>query len=235
MTVQSIEVLGPDDDVAPVDAVFRTVWGDAEPVVPAELLIALAHSDNYVAVARNAAQQVIAASVGVRGVDQDGVPILHSHVTGVAAEARGSGVGVALKEHQRAWAAARRLSAITWTFDPLVRRNARFNIARLGAEVTGYHLNFYGEMTDAVNAGDVSDRLAVRWAVTAHATPTTDTTRPTTLVPTPDDVVALRRHDPATVAGWRAHHRAELAAALTDGARVVGFTVDGDYVLQSAR
>ncbi len=233
MSGPSIELLAQGDDVEPVGAVFSEVWGDAEPVVPAELLIALVHSGNYVAVARSASGQVVAASVGVRGIDHGGAPILHSHVTGVSAAARGSGVGGALKEHQRAWAAARELSAITWTFDPLVRRNARFNIARLGADVTGYLPDFYGEMTDVVNAGDTSDRLAVRWTVAEHRTRKLDPTRPVALVPTPDDVVELRRSDPATVAAWRARHRRELATALDDGAHVVGFSAEGAYVLQS--
>lgn len=233
MTIESIEALGPGDDVEPIGTVFGEVWGDAEPVVPTELLIALVHSDNYVAAARDNSGQVVAASVGVRGADLDGAPILHSHVTGVSAKARGSGVGSALKQHQRTWAAARHLSAITWTFDPLVRRNAHFNIAHLGAEVTGYRLDFYGEMTDAVNAGDVSDRLAVRWAVAERETRRIDPTRPVALVPTPDDVIALRRADPATVAEWRARHRRELATGLDDGAHVVGFSARGDYVLQS--
>ena len=40
-----------------------------------------------------------------------------------------------MKLHQRAWAAASGLTWITWTFDPLVRRNAWFNIEVLGAHV----------------------------------------------------------------------------------------------------
>ena len=95
-----------------------------------------------------------------------------------------------------------------WTFDPLVRRNAWFNIAVLGAEVREYLPSFYGSMTDAINAGDDSDRLLVTWDV---GRPVPDSPRdghdiagPTELVPTPDDVVALRRTDPLAVALWRA-------------------------------
>ena len=47
-------------------------------------------------------------------------------------------------------------------FDPLVRRNARLNLVRLGADVTDYLPDFYGAMDDAVNAGDRSDRLLAR-------------------------------------------------------------------------
>jgi len=50
-----------------------------------------------------------------------------------------------------------------WTFDPLVRRNAYFNFNKLGAEAREYLVNFYGEMTDGINAGEESDRLLVSW------------------------------------------------------------------------
>jgi predicted GNAT superfamily acetyltransferase len=50
-----------------------------------------------------------------------------------------------------------------WTTDPLVRRNAYFNLAKLGAEAPEYLVNFYGEMRDGINAGDESDRLLIRW------------------------------------------------------------------------
>ena len=50
-------------------------------------------------------------------------------------EARGTGIGRAIKLHQREWAAANGIATIVWTFDPLVRRNAWFNIAVLGADV----------------------------------------------------------------------------------------------------
>ena len=72
-----------------------------------------------------------------------------------------------LKQHQRAWALVRDLDLITWTFDPLVRRNAYFNLTKLGAEVTGYHEDFYGPMHDALNRGDESDRCVVSWHLDA--------------------------------------------------------------------
>ena len=49
---------------------------------------------------------------------------LHSHITGVSRLGRGHNLGRALKLYQRQWAIDRGLSEITWTFDPLVSRNA---------------------------------------------------------------------------------------------------------------
>ena len=88
---------------------------------------------------------------------------LHSHITGVEPGLNGRHVGFALKLHQRAWALLRGVSEIAWTFDPLVSRNAYFNVVKLGARPAEYLPNFYGTMLDSINGNDDSDRLLVRW------------------------------------------------------------------------
>ncbi len=219
-----------------VGDVLAQVWGTAAPLVTLELARAIGHSGGYVAAAFDATGSVVGASVGILARHGD-APALHSHVTGLLPVARHAGIGRAMKLHQRAWAAARDIDWITWTFDPLVRRNAWFNIAVLGAEVDEYLPSFYGEMTDAINAGDDSDRLHVAWRV---STPLPQQPRDghdvdaLALVPTPEDVVDLRRRDPAAVARWRRSTRNALLDALGAGHRVVGFTRDGNYVIGSA-
>jgi len=179
------------------------------------------------------AGSMVGASIGLLAV-HDGQSALHSHVTGLLPAARAAGVGRAMKLHQRQWSQSRGITAITWTFDPLVRRNAWFNIAVLGTEVHSYLPDFYGTMDDAINSGDESDRLYVVWDVT---TPVPAQPREgagldgISTVPTPEDVVELRRRDPAAVAHWRARTRHDLVEALDDGRRVVGFTRDGNYVI----
>jgi predicted GNAT superfamily acetyltransferase len=66
------------------------------------------------------------------------------------------------------WALSRGLTHIEWTFDPLVRHNGYFNLVKLGAEITDYHENFYGDMSDRINAGDLSDRVLVSWELTSE-------------------------------------------------------------------
>ena len=56
---------------------------------------------------------------------------------------------------------------MTWTFDPLVRRNAYFNTVKLAARPVNYLVDFYGEMTDEINTGQGSDRLLVQWPLLA--------------------------------------------------------------------
>ncbi len=216
------------------DALMRSVWGVSAPLVTIEMLTAIVHSGGYVAAAFDRGQMV-GASVGFLA-DHHGELALHSHITGVVDSLRHAGIGRAMKLHQRMWAAERGLGWITWTFDPLVRRNAWFNIAILGADVEAYLPSFYGAMTDAINAGDESDRLLLAWNVRAPipADPRDgSSTAGALLVPTPPDIVELRRSDPSAVSRWRAETREALTGALDAGHRVLGFTRDGSYVIGS--
>lgn len=145
-----------------VSSLFDRVWStDGPPVLPANLVRAMAHSGNYLAGAW-VGDTLAGAAFGFIGRDDDGL-FLHSHMTGVDPTSPLSGVGFALKLHQRAWSLAAELERVEWTFDPLVRRNGYFNLVKLGAEIIGYHVNFYGDMPDGINAGDESDRVLVCW------------------------------------------------------------------------
>jgi predicted GNAT superfamily acetyltransferase len=151
-----------------VQRLFEEIWRPAPenpPPVTAELLRALAHAGNYVAGAW-AGERLAGACMGFLsgpGGTHGGGRALHSHIAGVAPGTQRRGVGFALKLHQRAWALARGLPLAVWTFDPLVARNAWFNLTKLGADASEYLPDFYGPMTDAINAGDASDRLLVAW------------------------------------------------------------------------
>lgn len=230
-----IVLLHHADELTDVDDVLRRVWGTDRSLLPLETLVAIAHAGGYVAVARRDGETV-GASVGLLAV-HDGHPALHSHVTGLLASARGSGLGRAMKLHQRDWALANGIETVVWTFDPLVRRNAWFNVAVLGAEPTAYLPSFYGTMTDAINAGDESDRLLVAWELRR---PLPDPPRDGSdvdgdhvRVPTPADVVELRRTAPHEVARWRTSTRIALTDAFAAGRPIVGFTRTGDYVIGS--
>ena len=233
--MSEIALVHDADELAEVDDVLRRVWGTDRPLLPLEMLVAVSHSGGYVAVARRNGMPV-GASVGILAV-HDGRPALHSHVTGLLAPARAGGLGRAMKLHQREWALARRIETIVWTFDPLVRRNAWFNIAVLGADIADYLPSFYGRMTDAINAGDESDRLLASWDLrrTVPDTPRdgSDADDAHIRVPTPADVVELRHSAPDEVAAWRSRTRAALTDAFAAGRSIVGFTRTGDYVIGS--
>jgi predicted GNAT superfamily acetyltransferase len=104
---------------------------------------------------------LIGACVGFFHAPSDDA--LHSHIAGVSRDALDRHIGFALKLHQRAWAMVRGVSEIAWTFDPLVSRNAYFNLVKLAARPVEYLPNFYGAMPDAINGLDDSDRLLISW------------------------------------------------------------------------
>lgn len=144
------------------------IWQAPElPMVTPDLLRALSFAGSYVAGARSG-DRLVGVGIGFIGSDE-GEPFLHSHIVGVSADVRSRHIGFAIKQHQRAWALERGLYTVTWTFDPLVRRNASFNIHRLQATATEYLENHYGPMQDGINAGEESDRLMARWDVASRA------------------------------------------------------------------
>jgi predicted GNAT superfamily acetyltransferase len=155
----------PEHDT--VLALFEAVWGrSAEPPLSRELLTVIAFEGGYVTGAY-AGAELVGASVGLFGLDPDGRLLLHSHITGVVPAGRGRHAGLVLKLHQRAWALERGITTIQWTFDPLVRRNAHFNVVKLAADPVCYLPDFYGDLGDTINAGHASDRLLVRWDLTS--------------------------------------------------------------------
>ena len=154
------------DELDQVYRLYDAIWrpDPNNPPVTTELLRALTKAGNYVGGAYDG-DELIGACVGF--FEAPAAVAMHSHVAGVSAAARGRNVGFALKLHQRAWALRRGVTAISWTFDPLIRRNAYFNVVKLGARPTEYLPNFYGQMEDGINDGDDTDRLLVRWQLDA--------------------------------------------------------------------
>ncbi len=232
-------------------ALFAQVWRtDAgTPPLAAEVMRAVEHAGGYVFGAY-LDDRLVGASSGFLGLDGT-TAVLHSHISGVNEPCRG--IGLALKLHQRAWALGRGISSITWTFDPLVRRNAWFNLAKLGATGVEYLVDFYGPMRDGVNGGESSDRLFTRWELTAAPAavavgsdavvvlderdglpwipPTAATETSTLLIRLPADVEAMRISAPAAARAWRIALRETLVPAFADGRTVRGITRDGCLLL----
>ncbi|MGH9118294.1 MAG: GNAT family N-acetyltransferase [Acidimicrobiales bacterium] len=161
----TIRTLDSINAIAALDAVFAQVWGSrGHAFVPIELTQAMRYAGNYV-VGAFAGERMIGGSVGFFG-EHEGRRHLHSHITGVLPDLQARALGYAIKVHQRAWALEAGLDEVVWTYDPLIRRNAYFNLSKLGAEVVGYEPNFYGDaLGDDINAGDESDRAVVRWPI----------------------------------------------------------------------
>jgi predicted GNAT superfamily acetyltransferase len=251
-------------EIKAVSELFDRVWGSKEndPLMAPGMLRAMTHAGNYAAGAF-VDGEMIGAVTGFLGTDDDG-PYLHSHILGVEDGRRGGHIGFALKQHQRAWVLATNMRKVTWTFDPLVRRNAFFNVQKLGAAAAEYLVRFYGTMHDEINAGDETDRLLIAWDVdSAHveraasdklSEPNVARLREqgatvalsdrlevdladwsdVVLCATPEDIVQLRRDDAYAAKLWRKGLRETLGKALDDGYGVTGFARSGWYVLERA-
>ncbi|MEU8125399.1 GNAT family N-acetyltransferase [Spirillospora sp. NPDC049024] len=157
----SVRELSEIAELTSAVGLLAAIWGRAvSPPVSVELLRAFTKAGNYVAGAFQG-DRLVGACVGFFHAPGGGM--LHSHIAGVSPAVAGRSVGFALKLHQRAWAVQRGVSEIAWTFDPLVARNAYFNLVKLAARPVEYLPDFYGPMADAINGDGDSDRLLVHW------------------------------------------------------------------------
>ena len=226
--------------------IFDEVWPADDTQMQPNVMRALMHAGGYCSAAF-AGDEPVGAALGFIGrhLEADGWEVhLHSHMAAVREGFRDRHIGTALKLHQRVWARAQGIPVIVWTFDPLVRRNARRNLLKLGVEVRGFEPDFYGAMSDGINTGDPTDRLFAWWVVDsaladAAAGGTLEPIRPEVIASHPDwrvielpeDIVALREADPVAAREWRLRLRRELVDAFDDGFAIAGITEDGGYVL----
>lgn len=144
-------------------SIQQEVWGEAV-VVPANMLLAAVHVGAYLGLAYDGDRAVgfVFSFYGERGWRF----VHHSHMLAVLPPYRGTEIARALKAAQRDHCLERGIELVTWTMDPLESRNARFNMAKLGAFAAEYHEDFYGEMPDKLNAGLSSDRFLIEWPIT---------------------------------------------------------------------
>jgi predicted GNAT superfamily acetyltransferase len=149
-------------DMEAASALIDRIWGEERIVVPALLRALSAHGNPVYGAWLG--EQMVGAQVGFVGITEEG-PVLHSHITGVAPGLEHRGIGRALKLAQREWCLEHEVDVVTWTFDPMIARNAYFNLMKLGAIGVAFHRNYYGDMADVFNVGERSDRLEVRWEV----------------------------------------------------------------------
>ena len=215
-------------------SIFDSTWllGLGTEITP-NLLQAMVHSGSYLSGAF-IDSKIVGAAFAFPATN-DGLH-LHSHMTAVLPEFRDKGVGYALKIDQWNWAKEMNYSHLSWTFDPLVRRNARLNIAKLGADISAYHPNFYGDMPDALNAGDESDRLMVSWRTDIDAPKVRELiTKPETadiLIEIPEDIVSIRSKNQSESMKWRRQVREQFLAAFEKNGKVVGFSANNEYVVR---
>jgi predicted GNAT superfamily acetyltransferase len=194
MKTISLRILETADELQPVEDLQRQVWpGTETDLVPIHMLLAVIHNGGLVVGAYEIEESddhqegdssieveslepvhspvdapLVGFVFGFPGLYQtaDGPRIKHhSHMLAVLPGHRDQGIGFMLKRAQWQMVRHQGLDRITWTYDPLMSRNAHLNLSRLGAVCNTYIPNFYGEMRDGLNLGLPSDRFQVDWWV----------------------------------------------------------------------
>jgi predicted GNAT superfamily acetyltransferase len=170
----SIRVVDSIEDVEQVEDLQRVVWpGDDTEVVPLHLLVTVAHNGGVLLGAFHG-ERLVGFVFGFLGTDAgspDRVAMARlkhcSHQLGVHPDYRARGVALMLKLAQREVVLEQGIRLATWTYDPLLSRNAHLNIRRLGTICRSYLRNVYGELRDDLNRGLPTDRFQVEWWVTS--------------------------------------------------------------------
>jgi predicted GNAT superfamily acetyltransferase len=240
------------EDADRILRVLQATWGGHEPF-PREMIRALADSGNEPILAFDGSD-AIGYVLGWSGVEpEDGLHV-HSHMLAALPDRRHRGVGFALKLAQRALALEQGIEVVRWTFDPLIARNAYFNLHKLGAIADRFDRNHYGDMSDELNTGERSDRFTVRWDLAREPGPRAVEARDAALeaageqpgevrtpagwsasVAVPRDYDALRDTDPSAASAWRDASANAIEACLGAGMVAAGFDRERSRYLFVAR
>lgn len=239
------------DDLRACVELQREVWGwDQADTVPATLLHVVEYVGGLVAGAFDERGALLGFVFGISG-PRNGELAHWSHMLGVRQSARDSGVGRMLKEYQRSAMAAAGITRIYWSFDPLMAKNAYFNLNRLGTEVVEYVPDMYGTTGSPLHYGLATDRLVVSLdttdaagrprrpkvdfgapilsafpQLTDVALPMGDACPDAALIEIPADVLQVMAESPDTARMWRLAVREHFQWALSHGYSVVGLRQD---------
>ncbi len=232
----------------------REVWGELE-AVPDHMLLTVQKNGGIIVGAFDEdlpEQPLVGFVFGFLARSEDGRLKHASHMAAVLPTYRDSGLGEQLKWAQREQALAQGLDLMTWTFDPLISRNAYLNIAKLGAVCRTYVRNIYGPEPEDPHGELPSDRFRVDWWLKAPTVvarragqaqlPTASALLATAPLVNPDpldpviepigerfllriplDSVALSASDIVRARAWRYQLRALAEAAFAAGYQVCAY------------
>lgn len=243
VTVRRVATLSEYEECV---AIQRETWGDQfTEVVPATILRVAQEVGGVTAAAFDSDDRMLGFVFGITGV-RDGELSHWSDMLAVRVGARDMGLGKRLKAYQRELLLEIGVRTMYWTYDPLVARNAYLNLEQLGAHVTEYRPDFYGDDTGSVmHAALGTDRFIVVWRLDQERTSraqnaewigaplinaTVAVTLPATLPDTkrvriaiPDDIFAVLDADPNKAHVLREITRRAFMNYLDRGYTVAGF------------
>jgi predicted GNAT superfamily acetyltransferase len=142
-------------------------WGKGFPdLVPTSILLVTQKIGGIVAGAFDEHGAMVGFVFGMAGY-KNGRPIHWSDMLAVVPSWRNAGVGTRLKLFQRAEVLKLGVEEVYWTFDPLVARNGRLNLVRLGAEIDAYVPDMYLPGMGDLHRDLGMDRCIAVWRITS--------------------------------------------------------------------
>jgi predicted GNAT superfamily acetyltransferase len=226
----------------------RQIWGFEDvDLIPLRLFVVASKIGGQVYGAFDGAH-LVGFCMAIPGVKPGGKIYLHSHMLGVLAEYRNTGVGRTLKLTQRDDALARGIDLIEWTFDPLEIKNAFFNMERLGAIVRRYVPNQYGTTSSPLHGGLPTDRCIAEWWIAgprvrsvlagrrfeSDAGRSPEASSIDERISIPADIATIRANDPACARDIQQKVSEQFRVAFDRGLAVIGFEKSeqaGTYLL----
>ena len=258
MTIE-IRLLTTAHEFTACEKIQEVIWGSFG-IVPDHMLITIQKNGGLVLGAFDHATPdaaMVGFVFGFLGRTKDGRLKHASHMAAVLPTYRDAGIGAQLKWAQRDYVLAQGLDLMTWTFIPLLSRNAQLNITRLGAVCRTYIRNCYGPEPDVATAELPSDRFQVDWwlrdeRVTSRRAGSTPLPNALTLraqaplvnpdpeapvhymtggeaflLQIPADLDALRAVEPAKACAWSYQVRMVAEQAFATGYQITSFARDG--------
>jgi predicted GNAT superfamily acetyltransferase len=249
-------------EMAKLEGIQQAAFGyEDRDISPGSLLTVHAHMGGIVAAAYPQVDgdavdnQPVGFVYGFPGRYKDAW-VHHSHILAIHPAHRKSGLARALKMHQRERAISQGFTRMTWTFDPLLARNGRLNLGKLGAQGVSYHPDWYA-LRGGIYAGLPADRFIMEWDLTIpsteHAapaphgeialeangtragTPQLEIAAPKILIEVPRDIEALKANDLEAARTWRDAHRIVFPRYLNRGYVVTDLCDTGErafYLLE---
>lgn len=165
MTIQ-IEVLQSLEDLVACEHLQRRLLGERAGAATVGVLTLRAISETGGLLlgvrADRVTRELSAAAVSLR-TEYEGFSALFSLWSAVAEEARGQGVGVALRMAERRAALSAGIEVIRAWVDPLAGRESHIAWNRNGAIGTAYERDVFGDLGDRLHRGMATDRVRVEW------------------------------------------------------------------------
>jgi predicted GNAT superfamily acetyltransferase len=235
-----IRPLTEREDLKAVVRLQRQIWGFEDvDLIPLRLFVVASKIGGQVFGAFDGTQ-LIGFCMAIPGLKPGGKTYLHSHMLGVLAEYRNTGVGRTLKLIQRDDALGRGIDLIEWTFDPLELKNAFFNMERLGAIVRRYVPNQYGTTSSPLHGGLPTDRCIAEWWISSQRVKTVlagkrfETNPVEARIAIPSDIPTIRANEPARAREVQQRACEQFRAGFDRELAVIGFEKteeSGTYLL----